>query len=72
MALSTSSKVKELGKTRAEEILQEFYIKHRKAFKGRLNTSIEVHSVYLVDENELIFKCSDGKRYRNSHTYPSS
>ena len=51
--VSTSSKVKELGKQGAEEYCKNFVINNKKAFKGRVNTSIEVHSVYLVDEPEL-------------------
>ncbi|HOD92853.1 MAG TPA: amidohydrolase [Clostridia bacterium] len=59
--VSTSSKVKELGKQGAEEYCKNFILNNRKAFKGRLNTSIEVHSVYLVDENELILSAQMAK-----------
>ncbi|NLF36639.1 MAG: amidohydrolase [Clostridiaceae bacterium] len=59
--VSTSSKVKELGKQGAEEYCKNFVINNKKAFKGRVNTSIEVHSVYLVDEPELVLSAQMAK-----------
>ncbi len=51
--VSTSSKVKELGKVGAYKYCKDFLLEKRGLFGNRLNTSIEVHSVYLVDYEEL-------------------
>lgn len=51
--VSTSSKVKEFGKQGALEYCKDFITKNNNAFNGRVKTSVEVHSVYLVDEAEL-------------------
>ncbi|MFA7672354.1 MAG: amidohydrolase [Clostridia bacterium] len=52
--VSTSSKVKELGKEGALQYCVDFLTQNKNRFKGRVNTSVEVHSVYLVDEPELV------------------
>ncbi len=59
--VSTSSKVKELGKQGAEQYCKNFILTNKNAFKGRLNTSVEIHSVYLVDEPELILSAKMAK-----------
>ncbi len=59
--VSTSSKVKELGKQGAKEYCRKFILDNKNAFKGRVNTSVEIHSVYLVDEPELLLSAEMAK-----------
>ncbi|HQO69095.1 MAG TPA: amidohydrolase [Clostridia bacterium] len=59
--VSTSSRVKELGKQGAEKYCKNFLLNNKKAMKGRVNTSVEIHSVYLVDEPELILSAQMAK-----------
>ncbi|NLV34991.1 MAG: amidohydrolase [Clostridiaceae bacterium] len=59
--VSTSSRVKELGKQGAEKYCKNFLLSNKKAMKGRVNTSVEIHSVYLVDEPELVLSSQMAK-----------